>query len=150
MDCCKTDSLYHIFGEIVKLHFTRSHNLLEELGVYPGQPPLLFTLFHKDGQSQKELADKLMIKPATITVMLGRMEKAGHVTRKQDAEDQRISRVYLTDKGRETCKHLKKIMNTLSEDCFKNFTEEEMIILRRLLMQVRDNLLNAGEIKLDN
>lgn len=144
-----SDSLYHLFGEIVKLHFVRSHNLLEKLGIYPGQPPLLFSLYSRDGQSQKELADKIRIKPATITVMLGRMEKSELVTRRQDEQDQRISRVYLTEKGREICEKLKSVMAVINEECFSNFTDEEKILLRRLLMQIRDNLLKVSDNKLD-
>lgn len=139
------DGLYKIFGHIVKLHFVRSHNVLDKLGLYPGQPPLLFSLYNNDGLSQKELADKIKITPATITVMLKRMEKSSLVTRKQDDEDQRISRVYLTEKGKEVCEELKGVMKSLNEECFSNFTDEEKILLRRLLLQVRDNLMEANE-----
>ncbi|SKA74943.1 transcriptional regulator, MarR family [Clostridium sp. USBA 49] len=139
------DSLYHIFAEIIKLHFARSHNLLEKLGIYPGQPPLLFALYCKDGQSQRELAEKLIIRPATMTVMLKRMEKSELIIRKQDDKDQRILRVYLTKKGRETCEKLKSTMKVLTEECFCNLTEDEKILLRRLLMQIRDNLIKANK-----
>lgn len=149
MHCYNSDSLYHIFGEIVRLHYHRSHNLLEKLGIYPGQPPMLIALYHKDGQSQKELAEKIKIKPATITVMLRRMEKADLVTRRQDTEDQRISRVYITEKGKKTCEKLKEVFNTLNGECFSNFTDEEKVLLRRLLMQMRDNLIKVSDNKLD-
>lgn len=86
MDKVDKDSLYYIFLEILRLHHYRTHVLLDEIGVYPGQPPLLFIINKEGGQSQKELADRLKIKPATITVMLKRMEKANLVERKQDAE----------------------------------------------------------------
>jgi MarR family transcriptional regulator, organic hydroperoxide resistance regulator len=149
MHCFNKDdsssNIYHIFGEIVKLHSTRSHKLLDKLGIYPGQPPLLFALNCKDGQSQKELAERLRIKAATITVMIGRMEKLGLLTRRQDEQDQRISRVYLTEKGRETSEQLRDVMNTLNEECFSNFTDEETMLLRRLLMQIRDNLIEVTD-----
>jgi DNA-binding MarR family transcriptional regulator len=149
MNCYNSDNLYHIFGEIIKLHFTRSHNLLEKLSIYPGQPPMLFALYNKDGQSQKDLADKLRIKPATITTMINRMEKAELLTRKQDEQDQRISRVYITEKGRETCESLKSVMLAINGECFSNFTEEEKMLLRRLFLQMRDNLIKASDNKLD-
>lgn len=149
MNCYNSDNLYHIFGEIVKLHFTRSHNLLEKFGIYPGQPPMLFALYNKDGQSQKDLADKLRIKPATITTMINRMEKSELLTRKQDEQDQRVSRVYITEKGRETCERLKSVMRAINGECFSNFTEEEKILLRRLFLQMRDNLIKASDNKLD-
>jgi DNA-binding MarR family transcriptional regulator len=110
---------------------------------------MLFALFHKDGQSQRELSQKLRIKPATITVMLNRMEKSGLLERRPDPEDQRISRVYITDKGRKKLHEIEESMKTMEEECFTNFTTEEKIVLRRLFMQMRENLIRANEGKLN-
>lgn len=140
MDKIDKDSLYYIYLEILRLHYYRTHVLLDEIGIYPGQPPLLFILNKKDGLSQSEIANKLDVKPSTITVMLKRMEKANLVERRQDALDQRVSRVYLTDGGRETCNKAMKKFKKLEEECFGNFTVEEKVLFRRLLMQMRDNL----------
>ena len=147
MKYLEKDSLYYVFLEILRFHHYRTHVLLEEIGVYPGQPPMLLILNKKDGQSQKELADKLNLAPATITVMLKRMEKANLVVRKQDDEDQRISRVYISEEGKEICKKASRVMRNINEECFGNFTMEEKVILRRLLMQIRDNLIIANEKK---
>ncbi|MBL4934643.1 MarR family transcriptional regulator [Clostridium sp. YIM B02515] len=141
------DSLFALFFQVIKLQHKRMHTYLEKINIYPGQPPLLMALNFKDGQSQKELAEKLAIKPATITVMIGRMEKAELITRKQDSEDQRISRVYITEKGREICKQSMEIVNSISDECFSNFTEEEKALLRRMFMQMRDNLIEASNKK---
>lgn len=147
MDIINKDSLYYLFLEIQRLHYYRTHVLLEEIGVYHGQPPMLFILNKKDGQSQKELAEWLNIKASTITVMLNRMEKANLVMRKQDTEDQRISRVYITEEGRKVCKKASGVMKNLEDECFGNFTVEEKVILRRLLMQMKDNLLVANDVE---
>lgn len=139
------DSLYFIFLEIIRYHYNLTHTLLDEIGVYPGQPPMLLVLNKEDGQSQKELADKLNLKPATITVMLKRMEKEKLVVRWQDDEDQRVSRVYITEKGKKVFEKTNEVMKDIEKICFQNFTVEEKIILRRLLMQMRDNLITAKE-----
>jgi DNA-binding MarR family transcriptional regulator len=149
MNDYKPDSLYRVFSEVIRLHYYRAHMLLDKVGIYPGQPPMLLALYKKDGQSQRELANRLKIKPATITVMLRRMEKAQLVERRQDAEDQRISRVYLTDKGKEACEEVKKVINIIDAECFSNFTQEEQILLRRLFMQMRDNLAKVCDKNLD-
>lgn len=140
MYCHDPDSLYSIFSQVIRFHYYRVHMLLEKVGVYPGQPHLLFTLAKQDGQSQKDLAEKLHIKPATITVMLSRMEKAGFVKRCPDKDDHRVSRVYLTEKGKNLLVEVKEALKTIESDCFNNFTVEEQLLLRRLLMQMRDNL----------
>ena len=134
------DSVYPVFLEILKLYHYRMHKLLEEINLYAGQPPLLFILNREDGQSQKEISEKLNIRPSTLTVMLNRMEKGNLVKRKQDLEDQRISRVYITDVGREKCKKANKTMNKIEEEMFGNLTTDEKVILRRLLLVVKDNL----------
>lgn len=140
MEKLDKDSLYFVFLELIRVHYQSTHALLDKIGVYPGQPPLLFILNKNNGLSQKEIADKLSIKPSTITVMLKRMESGNLVYRKQDSEDQRVSRVYITEEGKKLCVKAIEITNSLQEVCFENFTAEEKVILRRLLMQMRDNL----------
>lgn len=150
MDFYKPDSTYHVFLEVIRLHYQRTRMLLDKIGVYPGQPPMLFVLHHKDGRSQKELSDTLGIKPATITVMLKRMENAGLVERRQDEEDQRVSRAYLTDRGMEVCREVSQTVKVIEGECLKNFTTDEQVLLKRLLMQVKDNLTEGCNKKLDD
>lgn len=146
MDGINKDSLYHMFFEIQRLNHCRALYLLDEIGVYPGQPHLLCILNMMGGQSQKELAKKLNVKPSTITVMLRRMEKSNLVERKQDDKDQRISRVYITEEGKKIYEKSKEVLNTLEEECFGNLSQEDKETLKRLFMQIRDNLkLTSGK-----
>lgn len=145
MDFCNIEGVYQSFIKVIKVHHQYLHTILEKVDLHPGQPPLLFTLYKNDGQSQREIAEKIHIKPATITVMLTRMEKSGLITRRQDAEDQRISRVYLTEKGRKKCEELKSIMVDLNEQCFGNFTEEEKEIFKSLLEKMAENIEKAKD-----
>lgn len=145
MDIIDKDSLYFLFLEIQRLHYYRTHVLLDEIGVYHGQPPMLFILSKRDGLSQKELSDVLNVKASTITVMLKRMEKAKLVIRRQDSQDQRISRVYITEEGLKLCKKASDVMNKIDGECFGNFTTEEMVILRRLFLQMKENIIAASD-----
>ncbi len=81
------------------LYHSQSHLLLEKLGLYRGQPRLLWFLWEREGQTHYELATRLRVQPATVTKMIQRMEKSGFVKRGADAHDERVSRVYLTDRG---------------------------------------------------
>lgn len=134
------NSLNLIFSQVVKQHFNRAYMLLQDLNIYPGQAPLLFILRENAGLNQKQLAKKLLIKPATITVMLNRMEKANLVERRQDEKDQRISRVYLTEKGRQVCNEAFKKLEIMEKECFGNFTAEDRATFRRLLIKMYENL----------
>lgn len=143
MNCQNDDSLYAVFGQTIRLHYSRVHIILEKIGVYPGQPPLLFALAKSNGQSQKELAEKLHIKPATITVMLRRMETVKLIERRSDNNDQRVTRVFLTEQGQKVLREVKEAVKVMEEECFKNFSIEEQILLRRFFLQMRENLMKV-------
>lgn len=142
----KIDFSFHkLLGEVIRLHFSLSHKTLEKEGLYPGQPPLLYALYDNDGLSQKELAKKLNLKPATITVMIKRLEKSGFIKRTSDENDQRISRIHLTEKGIHACVELKAIVTDIDNVCLDNFTEKEIASLKELLNKVKNNLKNHKE-----
>lgn len=145
MEILSKDSSYYIFLEVIRFHYYRTHVLLEEIGVYPGQPPMLFILNQEDGLSQKKLANKLKIKPSTIAVMLKRMEKANLIVRKKDDKDQRVSRVYLTEKGKKVCEDTIKVVKQIERECFKDFTEEEKETLKSLFLKMKNNIIAAFE-----
>ncbi len=130
-------------AQINHLHHARAHQLLEGLGLYRGQPPVLRTLWEKEGLTQSELAERMQIAPATVTKMLQRMEKTGFITRKPDPDDQRVSRVYLTDAGRAVQNEVESVFETMAKDTFAGFSAEETVLLRRFLLQIRDNLETA-------
>lgn len=140
MNFHNSDSLYSIFSQVIRFHYYRMHMLLEKLGVYPGQPPLLFILGKQDGVSQKELAERLHIKASTITVMLNRMVKAKLVERRHNNNDQRVTSVFLTEQGKQVRSEAVEALKVIEAELFNNFTEEEKILLRRLLMQMKSNL----------
>lgn len=141
MDIFDKNSIYHVFNEVIRFHYLKMHSLLDQIGLYPGQARLLFVLIHVgEGQSQKELSEKLNIAPATLTIMLKRMEKAGYIYRKQDVEDQRISRVYTTKEGREVSEESEGAMEEISKACFNSLTDNEIEDLRKLLLKVQSNL----------
>ena len=136
------NSLQHTFIQVSKTHRNQIHALLAEkqVEVYPGQPPLLFALSRQDGQSQRELADSLQIKPATLTIMLNRMGKAGLIERQPDEKDQRVSRIYVTAKGKQAHEEVKAALKTVETTCFHGFTLEEKDLLQALLLRMYDNL----------
>ncbi|MBY0754628.1 MarR family transcriptional regulator [Clostridium sardiniense] len=133
-------SFHKLLGQVVRLHFCLTHKTLEKEGLYPGQPPLLYALYDEDGLSQKEIAEKLHLKPATITVMIKRLEKAGFIKKVADENDQRISRIHLTEKGISSCVDLKSMVKQIDDICLHNFTDDDINSLKILLERIQTNL----------
>lgn len=111
-----------------------------ELGIYPGQIPVLGLLSHGDGLSQKEIAEKLRIKPPTVNVSVQRLEKAGFLYREADAKDQRVSRIYLTEKGHRAKKEGMCMIDANEKILLEGFNDTELCLLRRFLEQIIDNI----------
>jgi Transcriptional regulators len=135
-----SDSVYSVFHQLARFHYYRMHVLFEKVGIYPGQHAILFILGKQGGLSQRELAERVHIKAATITVMLNRMAKTGLIERRPDPNDQRIARVYLTAQGYTILTQVKESLKIIESECFSNFTAEEQYSLLRLLKKMRDNL----------
>ncbi|MDF2679048.1 MAG: MarR family transcriptional regulator [Brevibacillus sp.] len=140
MDFDYVNALTHIMGHVMKLHRHNLDLLIQKYDVHPGQPPLLLRLYRHGGLMQKELARSMNVKPATLTVMINRMEKSGLVTRTPDPNDQRISRVYLTDKGRVATLAVKEALQLLETRCFEHFTDEETTLLRGMLNRLHTDM----------
>ena len=143
----QSESIDFLLAQICRLHHVRAHTLLETLGLYHGQPPMLRALWEQEGLTHSELAASLHVQPATMTKMVKRMEKAGFVERKSDPDDHRVSRVYLTDAGRDVETQVKQVWRTLEDETFAGFTMEERVLLRRFFLQMRENLLQVTEDK---
>ncbi len=139
----RPETMDFLLANICHLHYIRAHQLLEAIGLYRGQPPVLRALWEQEGPTQTELAERLRISPATITKMLQRMEKAGFIQRKPDANDQRITRVYLTGAGRAIQTQVEAVWKTMQAETFDSFKLEERVLLRRFLLQMRESLIRA-------
>ena len=113
---------------------------MQELGVYPGQIPILALLAHNDGMSQREIAEKLRIKPPTVNVTIQRLEKAGFLFRKTDDKDQRITRIFLTEKGIQAKENGIKKVEENEKILLDGFNDTELCLLRRFLEQITENI----------
>lgn len=139
------ESLHALFLQVLRYHFIRYHHLLGQIGLHRGQPLVLALLWEKDGRTQGEIAEALYLRPATVTVVLRRMEKAGLLKRKNDPRDLRVVRVYLTRRGKSLKKKVQAIHATLEEECFAHFTPEEKALLQEFFIRMRENLKKAAE-----
>jgi MarR family transcriptional regulator, organic hydroperoxide resistance regulator len=113
---------------------------LAAIGLYAGQENFLWQLWREDGLAQSQMVERMCVQPPTVSKMLDRMEKTGLVTRRPDPDDSRVTRVYLTEQGRAIEHGVCDAWCGLEDRVTANLSTEERVLLRRLLLQVRDNL----------
>ena len=133
------------FGRLIRMYYSRIQSQLAEVGLYRGQPPILMLLYKNDGMSQKEMARALNLSPATMTVTLKRMEKAGLVLREMDEHDQRILPVHLSEKGREMCETGESRIGVVTAELLEGFTLEEQQQLNEYLGRIARNMERVVE-----
>jgi MarR family transcriptional regulator, organic hydroperoxide resistance regulator len=126
--------------QVHKAHRARAETALNKLGLHTGQEMLLLRLWIEEGVPQSQLAASMGVEPPTATKMLQRMEHAGLIERRPDPEDARISRVYLTDRGRALEQPVLEVWKHLEAQTVAGLSATEQALLRRLLMQVSANL----------
>ena len=145
LDTHDENSSVRLFFQIIRLCFTRNFALCRSINLHPGQIHLLTLLDEREGVTQKELSDHLYVSAPTVAVTLRRLESAGLVDRRKDPEDHRKFRIFLTESGRRTARQLSQITDQMRGVFTKNFSPEEQMLFKRLLLQVRENLLESDD-----
>ncbi len=74
--------------------------LLAQLGLTYPQYVVMLVLWEADGVMVSDIGARLFLDSGTLTPLLKRLEAAGLLGRKRDAEDERRVRVTLTSNGR--------------------------------------------------
>ena len=140
MTQCFPPAISHLLIQICRSHRYNAEIALNALGLHTGQEMILFQLWEEEGITQSKIAENLCIEAPTVTKMLQRLEKAGFVERRQDPEDGRISRVYLTPEGKSLQIPVEQVWQKLEEQTITGLSDMEQALLQRLLLQIQDNL----------
>ena len=111
----------------------------------PGLLEVLGSCPDYTSESQKILAEKLHVTPATITVSLRSMQRNGYITKVMDDGDQRRKRIKLTEKGQEASRMLVGFTDTLDAEMYKGFTPEERAKCAEFFQRMTENLESSAE-----
>lgn len=132
------DSLGYLVNRVAR---SMANQLAEELrpaGVGIGQWAVLLFLWARDGVSQADLSRVVAIEPPTMVRTIDRMVRDGLVTRAPDPADGRLSRIYLTDRGRSLRNELVPKAVAVNAAYLGLLTPTERRTLRRLLAKLLD------------
>lgn len=99
--------------------------MLADIGLFPGQEILLMKLAEKEGEPQKTLCDSFGLDHSTVAKSLGRLEAQGLIHRHKCSEDARVTKVFLTDRGRETTSAIARVWANLEKLTVTDLSSEE-------------------------
>jgi len=114
---------------------------LAQYGLTTAQVGVLALLWNSgDGQTQKDLHEKLRIRPASLTNLLDMLVAGGWVIRKQDTDDARVNRIYLTDAGIAQKSICAGILADIERHVRKNLSPEETAVLLMWLKKIEGSI----------
>ena len=141
MNCETNDTpLMGIMGIVLHKMLNTAKGMYQEFDLNRSQAAILFTLHRRKSISQKELARELNMTAPSITSAIQKMEREKYITRETDKSDQRVMRLTLTEKGKSCIKGVYTVAEQMEELMFRGMTREEILLFKRLLFQIRDNL----------
>ena len=136
------NSFGRILGVAHTSMFRHLSKLMKEqnLPITPEQFSVLSHLWQKDGLQQSELALCTNRNRANVTRIIDILEREGIVERKDDANDRRIFRIYLTKLGKSIKENTAKCAAQSIKDSLKGLSKEEIETCKKVLLKITGNV----------
>ena len=115
--------------------------------ITPYQWIILYRLWQQEGLTQAEIADHTIRDKPTITRMIDVMEKHGLLVRRNDHNDRRAYKIYLTDSGRQLKEKLPMIVASHIEKACEGISSKELEITFDTLAKICRNFESSSEQK---
>lgn len=107
------------------------HPPFREMVVKRSQARLLDLLLEEDGQSLKDIVERMDIRPSSAGELVSKLEQSGWVERRENPTDKRVVNVFLTEAGRAEAE--RNAEERVDRDLFSGLEEQEQEQLSRLM-----------------
>lgn len=136
-------SVVSIARQLKKLSFQTA----TKLGVTVQQLIILNSIRNNEGQTQKELTERLLSAKSRVSLSIDELEKKNYVKRETSAVDRRETQLFLTPDGELLCKRYREesAAYKLLANSLKKFSQEEIDDLFRMQKQLLTDLLNEQD-----
>jgi DNA-binding MarR family transcriptional regulator len=114
----------------------RFHEVVEPLGLHPGEFALLRAVAANEGASQNALAERLHISPSWMVAIVDELERRGLLERQPHARDRRVRNLHLTAAGKKLLKQVQREAQQFDREVTGPFDEGERQQLLELLDRV--------------
>lgn len=105
------------------------------------QGRILFVLWEKDNIPISELSEKTGLAKTTLTSMLDRLERSGHITREFDPADRRTVRIRLTESALSLRGKYDEVSEEMNDIFYGGFDEDEILAFEAALGKILENLI---------
>ena len=125
---------------LARAHWLVAAELLQRIGLHPGQELLLMQLWELDHRSQADLATALGLDPSTVARTVRSLEQRGLLTRTASPSDRRARVVSLTKAGRDLRPAVEQVWAELEAVTTRDLSPRQRNDAVRLMRRMEDTL----------
>ncbi|MDF2608012.1 MAG: MarR family transcriptional regulator [Bacillales bacterium] len=127
-------------GMIARALDSISNIEFKEFDLTKGQYLYLVRICENPGIIQEKLAEMIKVDRTTAARAIQKLETQGLIEKKDDQDNKKIKKLYVTDKGLEVYPFLKREGDYSNKVALTGFTHEEAETIYNLLHRVRKNV----------
>src|SRR6478735_3447607 len=132
-----------LLNDVARLLRTYADQKARQFGMTRAQWGVLFRLERNEGLKQSELAEMLDIQPSTLTRLIDRLCDNGLIERRNDPNDRRAKRLFLTPAARPVLEKFNVLTSDMMADVLAGVDGPAMGQLVKHLTHIKDNLRDA-------
>ena len=129
--------------DVARLLKTYADQRARQYGMTRAQWAVLFRLDRSEGLKQSELAELLDLQPISLTRLLDRLAENGLIERRDDPNDRRANRLFLTPAARPLLERLTELGEGMMETVLCGLDDKAVERLLGDLQTMRENLRGA-------
>lgn len=118
--------------------------MLDENGISEfngAQGRILFVLWETDDIPISMLSERTGLAKTTLTSMLDRLERSGHILRLPDPDDRRAVRICLTESAEDLREKYERVSAMMNEVFYRGFSDNEILTFEEWLRKILENLI---------
>ena len=108
--------------------------------ITPEQFFTLYILYQENGMYQRQLAKKLLKDRPNITRLVDILEKKEFIYRESDPTNRRITKLFITEKGKTQVENILPVFIGFKDIARKNMPDEDIDHLIEILFKIQNNL----------
>ncbi|MBP1040209.1 MarR family transcriptional regulator [Vagococcus sp. BWB3-3] len=143
------ENIVELFFDVSKLNRSYSDHKFGNKIPFRGQYQCLLTLESHGKMTQKEIGERLGIRPSSVSENLTKLEQKGLIIRSVSDRDKRVSFVSLTLEGQREAEAIRKKKALVHVDMLSYLTETEKLQFANALLKIKEFYLEMGETEFE-
>lgn len=132
----RIDSCLIALRRILRASETHGKELAQSVGMTPVQFRVVQIVAETGSSTAGAIAKRMHVAPATVTAIIDKLERAGHVSREQSQTDRRQTHIVLTDQSRRVLEHAPDALQQKFATDFEQLEDWEQAMLVAVLERV--------------